>query len=99
MCHDQHMSDETQVTDAAISAAIRARRGAMRMTNAELSRRTGISERTLYNYLRGDSQLFIGPLIQITEALDTTVDTLLREAAELIRQGLVPTDPVVQGND
>ena len=86
------MSDETQVTEAAISAAIRARRGAMRMTNADLAKSTGISERTLYNYLRGDSKLYIGPLIELAKALDTTVDALIRDAGELMRQGLVPAD-------
>ena len=86
------MSDETHVTEAAISAAIRARRGVMRITNAELANKTGLSERTLYNYLRGDSKLYIGPLIQIADALDTTVEALIMDARELSRLGAISAE-------
>jgi transcriptional regulator with XRE-family HTH domain len=84
------MSDEAQVTEAAISAAIRARCGVLDITNKELAERAGISERTLYNYLRGESKLFIAPLMQITGALNTTVDAIVLDAAQLIREGRVP---------
>ena len=91
--HTLRMSDETQdVTERAIRAAIRARRAAIGVANAELARKAGISLSTFNHYVQGDRKLYFGTLVQIAGALDTTVESLVRDATELMRQGLVPAD-------
>lgn len=92
MGHTVHMTDEIDVTEQAIRAAIRARRAAIGVTNAELADRAGISLRTLNHYVQGESKLYIGPLIQLAGALDTTVEELLRDALELIERGLLGSE-------
>lgn len=91
MGHTLNMTVESQdVTERAIRAAIRARRAALGVTNAELAERTEIPLRTLNHYVQGDSKLYFGTLVQLAGALDTTVEAIVRDAMELTRQGLVP---------
>lgn len=87
------MRDETQdVTEAAMRAAIRARRSATGTTIAELVEKTDVSRFTLNNYFHGDSKLYFGTLLALARALDTTVEGLIRDAMELTRQGVVPVE-------
>lgn len=84
--------DANDVTEPAIRAAIRARRAALGVTNSQIAESAGIPVRTLNQYVLGDSKLYIGPLIQIAGALDTTVEALIREAMELTQSGRVPSE-------
>lgn len=83
---------QTEVTERAMRAALRARRAALNITVDQLAERASISHRTMDRYLNGETRLFFGALVSIAAALDTTVEQLVREAIDLIEKGLIPDE-------
>lgn len=85
-------ASDTDITDAAIRAVIRLRRDKLNLSPEELGARSGIPGRTLRRYLNGDSRLVFGTVLALANALDTTVEELIRDAMELTRRGLIPVE-------
>lgn len=94
------MSNQSDATDAAVRAVIRSRRAAMNLSLDDLAERAEIPRSTLKRYLHGDSRLVFGTVRALADALNISLEQLVRDAEELIRQGLVPVDQdSLPGND
>lgn len=77
---------ETEILIQVIKDAIK-RRG---ISQAELSRRIGISERSFWNRLHGISKFTAGELIQIGKALDISLDDLSEKYFDNLEKKKVP---------
>lgn len=74
-----------------LAANLRKRAGALGLSNAEVARRSGLSERTYGNYVLGRTEPNLDTLLNIAKVLAISVDELLRAS-----QLPVPVDPMME---
>jgi transcriptional regulator with XRE-family HTH domain len=71
----------------AVGAAVRARRLRLKLTCADLAKRSGLSEAAIVQVEAGDPSLDLLQLVGIAEALEIPVRTLLQRAERRVRPG------------
>lgn len=61
---------------------LRKRAEALKLSNAEVARRAGLTERTYGNYVLGRTEPNLSTLLNIAKVLQSSIDDLLRPNAE-----------------
>ena len=73
--------------DVRLGAAIRARRDALRITQAQLGSRIGVTFQQVQKYEKGVNRVSASRLVRIAEILDASAGQLLEEDAALDQAG------------
>ncbi|MGB3025816.1 helix-turn-helix transcriptional regulator [Paradevosia shaoguanensis] len=65
-----------------LATNLRKRADALKLSNAEVARRAGLTERTYGNYVLGRTEPNLSTLLNIAKVLQSSVDELLRPNTE-----------------
>ena len=76
------MSDNDPI-DVQLGATVKARREALRITQAELAEQIGVTFQQVQKYERGVNRISASRLVRIAQVLDTTAAELLGEGEQL----------------